>query len=50
MYHKPIVGTTMTIQMYDLLFHIKPSEIATQILNISLCYTEDDACKIRKTT
>jgi GNAT superfamily N-acetyltransferase len=25
MYHKPIVGTVVTIQMYDLVFHIKSS-------------------------
>ncbi|KDR18719.1 probable N-acetyltransferase CML3 [Zootermopsis nevadensis] len=26
MYHKPIVGTVVTVQMYDLVFHIKPND------------------------
>jgi hypothetical protein len=41
MYHKPIVGTIGTVQMYDL-FSIEPSEKPPKILNIMLCYTEDD--------
>jgi hypothetical protein len=42
MYRKPIVGTIVTIQMYDLLFCIKPSEKPPEILNIMLCYIEED--------
>jgi GNAT superfamily N-acetyltransferase len=31
MYHKQIVGTLVTIQMYDFVFHIKPSETPPRI-------------------